>query len=183
MVVPPGSTTCDEKTRGVEFVRPTLEHRAAFADWLDDWRGDSYNPYDGVFEIAWTDFDAYISLVERLRIEGSPPGIDVPLDTIWAFEGRKLVGDLFLFYEPMQADNNIGYKVRPSARRRGIATLLTRYGLDRLRERGKTEARLTCREDNIASAAVIEGCGGLRRDDKVTAKGHVMRRYIIPITA
>jgi predicted acetyltransferase len=164
----------------LRFVRPSLEHADAFRDWLDDWRGDPYDAYPGTFAVAWTDVAAYVALCKRMRSAAIPP-IDVPLDAFWAFEGAQLVGELYLFYEPMDADNNIGYKVRPSQRRRGIATALTKYGIERLRGRGCTVARLTCNDENLASAAVIEGCGGRRGEDRLKPNGHVLRRYLIPI--
>jgi predicted acetyltransferase len=163
----------------LRFVRPSLDHEVAFRAWLDDWRGDAYDPYPGTFALAWTDFAGWVALCERMRGEAYPP-LDVPLDAIWAFDGAALAAELFLFYTPMHQDNSIGYKVRPSYRRRGIATALTRYGIERLRERGCTVARLTCREENHASAAVIERCGGVRGEDKLMPNG-VQRRYVIEI--
>jgi predicted acetyltransferase len=93
-----------------------------------------------------------------------------------------LVGELYLFYSPMNDNNHIGYKVRPSARRRGVATALLLYGLQALRERGIVEARLTCEDDNVGSIALIEASGGKRLSDSVYAStGKMMRRYVIPL--
>ena len=55
---------------------------------------------------------------------------------------------------------HIGYAVRPSARRRGIATTLLRVGLGMLNEIGVGEALILCAEDNEGSRRVIETVGG-----------------------
>ena len=164
----------------LRFARPSLEYADAFGDWVEDWRGDAYEAYPGTFAIAWSDFAGYVALCKRMRFAAIPP-FDVPLDAFWAFEGTSLVGELYVFYEPMDHDNNIGYKVRPSHRGRGIATALTKHGIELLRERGCTVARLTCNGENLASAAVIERCGGRRGEDRGKPNGTVLRRYVIPI--
>jgi len=164
------------------FCRPSLEFRAAFEAWRADWRdGDpNYDAYRWIFARAWNDFDWYVTLCHHLRREGHPPELAVPLDAHWAFCGEALVGELYLFYEPVNGDNHIGYKVRPSYRRRGIATALLQYGLERMREYGIPIARLTCRDTNLASAAVIERAGGVRLEDSRSSEGHLIRRYAVP---
>ena len=164
----------------LEFRRPAPTDRAAFEDWIADWHEDAYDAYRWIFARAWTDFDWYVATCERMRTDGCPPELTVPLDVQWAFEQQTLVGELYLFYEPLAGNNHIGYKVRPSHRRKGIATALLLHGLDRLREYGIAIARLTCRDTNLASAAVIERAGGTRLDDKRGAEGHRTRRFTIP---
>jgi predicted acetyltransferase len=162
------------------YVRPSQEFRKEFQDWLEDWRGDLYDPYRWIFTRAWDDFDWYVALCDRIRTEGHPPDLTVPLDAHWAFAGGALVGELYMFYEPMNGENHIGYKVKPSERRRGIATALLLHGLEMLREKGIAEARLSCTDTNLGSAAVIEGCGGRRLTDRPSASG-TLRRYLIDV--
>jgi predicted acetyltransferase len=165
----------------LEIRRPELTDRAAFADWIADWRGDAYDPYRSIFARAKTDFDWYVASCERMRSDGCPPELTVPLDAHWAFTNGILVGELYLFYVPLAGDNHIGYKIRPSSRRKGIATALLRHGLDLLLERGTISARLSCRDTNLASAAVIERAGGTRLGDKRGSEGQLIRRYTILI--
>ena len=58
------------------------------------------------------------------------------------------------------SDLYVGYAVKPSARRRGIATTLLRVGLGMLNEIGVGEALIFCAEDNEGSRRVIETVGG-----------------------
>jgi predicted acetyltransferase len=170
----------EKKLLELTYVRPSLEYRAEFQEWLDDWRGDLYDPYRWIFTQAWDDFEWYVRLCDRIRTDGHPPELTVPLDAYWAFADGALVGELYVFAVPLNHDNHIGYKVKPSARRRGIATALLRRGLEILREKGITEARVSCNDDNIGSATVIESCGGRRIADKTVVNG-TFRRYIIDI--
>jgi predicted acetyltransferase len=115
-----------------------------------------------------------------MRREGCPPRLPVPLDVRWTFLRDQLVGELYLFYEPMDGENHIGYKVRPSFRRLGIGTALLRYGLERLKERGIRDARLTCADTNVGSAALLERAGGKRLEDRCGREGQLVRRYTVP---
>lgn len=163
------------------FDRPALGHSKAFRDWLADWTGDAYDPYRWIFERAWIDFPWYVALCERLRTNGHPPELPVPLDVLWAFCESDLVGELYLFYTPMGGDNHIGYKVKPSARRRGVGRALLAYGLRALRSKGILEARLTCDSENIASRSLIESFGGRRLTDIERTDGRRSQRFAIDL--
>jgi len=76
---------------------------------------------------------------------------------------------------------HIGYAVRPAWRARGLATAMLREALTVAAAIGVTEALLTCDPANVASAAVIERCGG-KLQDVVTLPetGAPKRRYLVP---
>jgi predicted acetyltransferase len=77
---------------------------------------------------------------------------------------------------------NIGYGVRPGARRRGYATALLRGTLERAREAGLSEALLTCAKDNAASVATILRCGGrFDSEEFMPERKEVMQRYWIAL--
>ena len=70
---------------------------------------------------------------------------------------------------------HLGYAVRPSARRRGIATDLMRAGLEELAGVGVAQALVTCDADNGPSARIIEAAGGV-----LESPPDHKRRYLVP---
>jgi predicted acetyltransferase len=56
---------------------------------------------------------------------------------------------------------HIGYAVRPAFRRQGHATEILRQSVEILRARGVPRILVTCDDDNLASARVIEANGGV----------------------
>jgi predicted acetyltransferase len=76
---------------------------------------------------------------------------------------------------------HVGYAVRPAFRGRGYARQLLRRSLVVAADAGITEAMVTCDDVNVASAAVIERCGGILVD-RIPAEdgGSLVRRYRLP---
>lgn len=82
-----------------------------------------------------------------------------------------------------QWGGHVGYAVRPAWRRRGIATEVLRRSLAHLREvAGAERALVTCDDDNRASAATIERCGGVLAGVVPGPEGDdaPKRRYWVP---
>jgi predicted acetyltransferase len=76
---------------------------------------------------------------------------------------------------------HVGYAVRPAHRRRGYATEILRQSLVVLRALGVERVLVTCDDDNIGSATVIERCGGVLQDvvPAAAADATPIRRYWI----
>jgi len=78
---------------------------------------------------------------------------------------------------PQPLSGHIGCAVHPAFRGRGYGTAILRKCIALLRAGGITDIQLTVREDNAASIAMIERCGG-----RLTGiiPGTHLRQYIIP---
>jgi predicted acetyltransferase len=75
---------------------------------------------------------------------------------------------------------HIGFGVRPAFRRRGYATEILKQSLVVARALGITDVLVTCDDDNVGSATVIEHCGGVLDSTGVPERGGIpIRRYWI----
>ncbi|MHB1208434.1 MAG: GNAT family N-acetyltransferase [Acidimicrobiales bacterium] len=75
---------------------------------------------------------------------------------------------------------HIGYGVLREYRRQGYASEILRQALIVARAHGVDRVLVTCRDDNVASATVIENCGGvLERVVPASADDVAFRRYWI----
>jgi predicted acetyltransferase len=79
----------------------------------------------------------------------------------------------------MSIGGHIGYCVRPAHRGQRYATEILRQGLIVARAEGIDRVLVTCDEDNVASARVIERSGGILEDIRADRDGPAKRRYWI----
>ena len=83
--------------------------------------------------------------------------------------------DEFLAYE----GGHVGYCVLPDQRRRGHASEMLRQAVVLMRAQGVERILVTCDDDNVASAGVIEACGGVYESTVEGRGGIPKRRYWI----
>ena len=131
-------------------------------------------------DTTWTNHVA--TWQARRRGEVIAP-LSVPGDFLVAVVDGVIVGrasvryalNEFLYYE----GGHIGYCVRPDFRRRGYASQILCQGLVLIRAAGVEDVLVTCDDDNVASAAVIEGAGGVIQNVVTSQAGHGIHRYWI----
>ncbi len=80
----------------------------------------------------------------------------------------------------LQAGGHIGYSVRPSARGSGVASWALGEVLGTARRRSLKSVLITCDDDNLASARVIEKHGGVLEDVRETPIGLKRRYWVDP---
>ncbi|MEU3349773.1 GNAT family N-acetyltransferase [Streptomyces sp. NPDC006700] len=78
----------------------------------------------------------------------------------------------------LDVGGHIGYSVRPSFRRRGLATWALGAVLPEARALGLDRVLVTCDDDNIGSARGIERNGGVLEDVRTTDAGGKRRYWI-----
>lgn len=111
----------------------------------------------------------------------------VPSTFLVAVLGNKIVGRISVRHTLndylQRVGGHIGYAVVPSYRRKGYATVMLKFAIGLCRELGIMRALVTCDVDNVASARVIEKCGGIFEGiTDFTGLEVQKRRYWIPIT-
>ena len=75
---------------------------------------------------------------------------------------------------------HIGYSVRPTERRNGYATDMLAEGIKVCERIGIRDVLVSCDKENLASAAVIQNCGGLLKEEFYSKTfDEVLQMYVI----
>lgn len=113
-------------------------------------------------DLPWADYVALVRGWEEGR--DLPGGFVANADLVADVDG-VVVGRSSLRFELNDflrtLGGHIGYAVRPQFRGRGYAKEILRQSVELLRDRGISPALVTCDDDNLASARVIEANGGV----------------------
>jgi predicted acetyltransferase len=99
----------------------------------------------------------------------------------WIVEDDRVLGAVALRYgrnDFVRWAGHLGYGIRPSARRRGLATWAVYRMLDEARALGLDRLLVVCEVDNVASAKTIERCGGVFEGIRDTGHGPGRRYWI-----
>jgi predicted acetyltransferase len=166
-----------------ELISPTTRR---YEQWLvarADWGPEVYQDGSGV--LPGDDLDTpggFAAWVRRLLRE-SDPAIEpddgwVHCTYWWMAYDDVLLGSIALRHtlteSLLQVGGNIGYSVRPSARRRGVATAALTGVMAYAKQLGLDRVLLTCDEGNLPSRRTIEKCGGALED----VRGPIRRYWI-----
>lgn len=184
-----------------QIVRPDARYKRSYLEALDEFDG-AHRDGDGALQLAadattgfaghdftregLEDPEEFRRFVQARRADELPetprPAHFVPCTYLWIVEGDTYLGSISFRHELtdflLEQGGNIGYSVRPSARRQGHASTALRQVLELAAEMGHERVLVTCDEDNSASRAVIEGAGGVYGDSRVGK-----RRYWVPTVA
>lgn len=99
----------------------------------------------------------------------------------WIVAADQVVGGIALRREDTEYvrwAGHIGFGIRPTARRRGLATWALGAMLDQARTLGMPRVLLVCARDNHASAKTIERAGGVFEATRDTVHGPAHRYWI-----
>jgi len=167
--------------REVKLVEPSEEWESAFVEMASECSALG----DTRYELALTDFPAYLRRVADGRAKVQPAG-RVPGTEYWLEDFGRILACVRLRFQLTgdleQEGGHVGYDVRPSMRRLGYGTQLLRLALLVLRERGIRRVRITCDDDNIGSAKIIEKNGGVLSEKETSREsGKTVRQYWIEL--
>ncbi|KAB1913453.1 GNAT family N-acetyltransferase [Micromonospora sp. AMSO31t] len=167
------------------LIAPTVRLHSA---WLAARREWGPGPHEDGFGLRPTDEvvspAGFAAWVARLTDESdrTPGPAGVRCTYRWIVEDETVLGGIALRHELddvlLRVAGHIGYGIRPSARRRGLATWALGRMLDEARALGLERVLLVCADGNTASARTIERQGGVLEDIRDTGLGAARRYWI-----
>ncbi len=169
----------------MRLVDPSIGYMDSFIEAMAEYQREGrYSEY--VLEGLRRDFPSFIAALEaESRGEGLPDGY-VPQTTYWLVDGGTFVGRVSirrrLTESLLREGGHIGYDIRPSRRRQGYGTRILALALPRAGRLGIPRALVTCDDDNIGSAKIIESNGGVLENVVTTDPDRPpKRRYWIDV--
>jgi len=165
----------------LKLVKASRQYQREISDMLDEWyaTGEKIVPY--AIRIAdYHDFERYCASIEL----SEPRGDLVPNSTYFCLDEERgiMVGAVnirhYLNESLLLNGGHIGDGVRPSERRKGIATEMIRLALEECRNLGIPKVLMVCSKENIGSAKSIINNGGVL-ENEVNVDGCIEQRYWI----
>ena len=170
----------------IKLIEPVVESKLEFLAMVEEFKTEGSDTIHGIGSIDAGDFEESVH-----RAKGHAKGINllqdwVPASTYWLVRENLILGTCNLRHELndflKSYGGHIGYSIRPSQRSRGYGTKMLGLALEKAIGLGIERALITCNDNNIASARVIEKNGGKLADKVETEHSKFLtRRYWIEL--
>ena len=166
----------------VQLVRPCKRYLTSYIEAYDEYKLNGITTYS--FDDART-FDIFAKY-EDYRCGRNLKAGRVGADYYWLVDDEQnlFIGEVCIRHSLTEAlkeyGGHIGYGVRFSQWNKGYGTLMLRLALEKARQLGIFEVLITCDDDNLRSAKVMENNGFVLQDKiMVSVNGNrvYMRRY------
>jgi predicted acetyltransferase len=144
------------------LVRPSLDAYTSYAHFIDEMRAAGDTIWPSRVPAAGETVASFVARLLQKETIAEPPAVT---ETVyWAVLDGRVVGVIALRHRLTEKlarfGGHVGYEVRPSARRRGVATGMLRLLLATERARAIGRVLVTCAPDNAGSRKAIEANGG-----------------------
>lgn len=165
----------------LKLVKLTDTYKEQLFEMMDEWygAGEKIIPY-AIRKTDYHNFDNYVDTIEELD---NSKGL-VPDSTFFCLDIERniFVGAVnirhYLNENLLLNGGHIGDGVRPSERRKGIATQMIALALQECKKLGIDKVLVVCDKENIGSAKSIINNGGIL-ENEVIVDGVVEQRYWI----
>lgn len=171
----------NDRTMNLKLVSLEEEYKSQLVDMMEEWSqsDEKIIPY-AIRKNDYHDFAHYLSGLEE-REDGESPGftyfcldmdrnIFVGAVNIRRFSDDALLGD----------SAHVGDGVRPSQRKKGIATQMIALALEKCKELGIHKVLMICDKDNIGSAKSIQNNSGVL-EGEMDMDGEIVQKYWIDL--
>ena len=170
------------KGMNLKLVRLTPALRPQLIDMMSEWLSveQDFSPR-AIRKNDYRDFERYLAELDcKEERDGHVPStvffcLDVDRNIfVGAVDIRHYLNESLLF-----TGGHIGDGVRPSERRKGVATDMIGLALEECRRMGIDRVLMTCDKDNIGSAKSIIRNGGVLENEVINEEGVPEQRYWI----
>jgi len=167
----------------LKLVKASEEYRSQITEMMDEWTvtGEKIVPY----AIRVADYHDFIHYCEAIEMREPRNGL-VPNSTFFCLDEERniMVGAVnirhYLNDVLLLSGGHIGDGVRPSERRKGIATAMIALTLEECRKLGIDKVLMVCDKENVGSAKSIIKNGGVL-ENEMMVDGTVEQRYWITL--
>lgn len=167
----------------LKLVKLELEYRRHLEEMMEEWcgTGEKIVPY-AIRKNDYRNFDHYLANLEITKEKDGK----VPDTTFFCLDEERniFVGAVnirhYLTEEMLLNAGHIGDGVRPSERRKGVATKMIGLALQECKKFGIDRVLMVCDKENIASAKSIQRNGGVL-ENEVVVGGVTEQRYWIEL--
>ncbi|WP_446222350.1 GNAT family N-acetyltransferase [Nocardia sp. IBHARD005] len=163
------------------LITPSVDLYSAWVEAHIEWGpglhedGFGLLPSDDVGSLAG--FESWVARLAAASVEGG----DGRCSYRWIVEGDRVVGGIALRHgtsDLVQRVGHIGYGIRPSARRLGLATWALGAIIAEARTSGMGRVLVVCAAENLGSVKTIERHGGVLESIQDTELGTARRYWI-----
>lgn len=163
------------------LVRPDARYKDSYIAALKEFLAEGRRP-PWHFDKLQDEFPAFVNTQLDRELRPLPGVVAESIFWLIGADGQTYLGESSLRHYLTEAlrrhGGHVGYRIRPSARRKGYGTLICKLTLDEMRRRGYMQALITCDDTNVGSRKIIEANGGYLESVELLA-GHDVptRRY------
>ena len=167
----------------LRLVKLSEDYKTHLTEMLDEWyaAGEKIIPY----AIRYHDYHDFQYYMDNLELKEARDGL-VPDSKFFCLDEDRdiFVGAVnirhYLNDALLQTGGHVGDGVRPSERRKGVATQMIAMALEECRKLGIDRVLMICDKENIGSAKSIQKNGGILENEMVV-NGKEIQRYWIDI--
>ncbi len=169
----------------------TLDDKGEILEMIDEINRDTLeDKFEGFRHLAKVNSDNYedylIELEHNKNMKLYKPEYEDQTTFVLVDDNNHIYGGVDIRHKLndnlLKFGGNIGYLIRPSERRKGYGTLILKLVLKECKKLGMKKVLVSCREENIWSAKIIEKNNGKYENSRYKEdNNNTYRRYWIEI--
>ncbi len=170
----------------IRLIEPNIEYKEELLDYKKEFIENNEVMHGGANLTQAEDIDEWIASILSSKSEETVKEGLVPASILVLVreEDNKILGITNIRYRLndflLKVGGHIGYSVRKSERKKGYGNEILRLSLEECKELNIDRVLVTCDEENIASARVIENNNGIL-ENVLEYEGEKVKRYWIDL--